>query len=134
MPFFQSGWNDQFFLVHQIRVATLNLPISNRRSAFISISVHQVSENENSQDAPASEWASSMIGEKIDYECNSKRESGCKMKLVTSLSSCTMINKQQLCLFQVWIMLTIKKMQKLIFMGKWRERCKNFIPSWSANL
>ena len=93
----------QFFycwMSYSIRVATLNLPISNRRSAFISISVRHVNENKISQDTSDSERASSMNGEVIDQEYNNKRDTEFKMKLVTSFSSCTMINKQ-LCLLKV---------------------------------
>ena len=101
-------FSSRFFLVYHTRVATLNLPISNRSSAFISISVHQVSENKISQDTPDTERASSMKDDLSDQEYNKKRESEFNMKLVTSFSSYTMINKQQLCLFQVCLLQAVK--------------------------
>ena len=45
---------------------------------------------------------------KRESEYNNKRESEFNMKLVTSFSSYAMINKQQLCLFQVCLLQAVK--------------------------
>ena len=54
-----------------------------------------------------------MKDDLTDQEYTNKRESEFNMKLVTSISSYTMINqKQQLCLFQVCLLQAVKQLRE----------------------